>query len=184
MFHTNIRGNIKGQNIFSLWSRYGLDYINMGIWPWYFDKSRSLTSVLGVWKFQWHKHILGIRQNPVSGWILIMGSLNWILATYLECTAQMQDLAEIQWRNLLNQDSPTHWVLFLSCTVFVEYISIKLFIFIWNSMNYSNVVSSLISTSTIFHMTAPFIKLPDNSVLNLKWYLCDIIYNNFRNDKT
>ncbi len=26
--------------------------------------------------------------------------------------------------------------LFLSCDVFVEYISIKLFIFIWNTMNY------------------------------------------------
>ncbi len=34
-------------------------------------------------------------------------------------------LAEIQWRNLMNQDPSTNWVLFLYCDVFVEYISIK-----------------------------------------------------------
>ncbi len=39
---------------------------------------------------------------------------------------QMRDLAEIQCRDLMNQDPPTHWVLFLYCDVFVEYILIKI----------------------------------------------------------
>ncbi len=36
---------------------------------------------------------------PVSGWILIIRSLNWILA-------QLRNLVEIQFRDLKNQDPP------------------------------------------------------------------------------
>ncbi len=61
----------------------------------------------------------------------------------------MRNLAEIQFRDLMNQDSPTQWDLFLSCNVFVEYISIKiayfhlkyygLFFFIVKSLTTHNV---------------------------------------------
>ncbi len=43
-----------------------------------------------------------VRQHPVSVWILMM-----------------------RFGDLMIQDTPTHWVLFLSPDVFVEYISIK-----------------------------------------------------------
>ncbi len=36
---------------------------------------------------------------------------------------------EIEKRDLMNQKTPTHWVLFVSCDVFVEYISIKIVYF-------------------------------------------------------
>ncbi len=43
---------------------------------------------------------------------------------------------EIQWRDPMNQDSPIHWVLFLSCDVFMNIFPLQLFIFIWNTINY------------------------------------------------
>ncbi len=38
----------------------------------------------------------------------------------------MRELAKIPWRDLMNQNAPIHWVLFLSCDAFVEYISIRI----------------------------------------------------------
>ncbi len=47
-----------------------------------------------------------------------------------DCAVRMGDLAEIQLRDLMNQNPPTHWVLFLSCDVFLNIFLVKLFIFI------------------------------------------------------
>ncbi len=57
-----------------------------------------------------------------------------------EFAARMGDLAEIQWRDLMNQDPLTHLILFFSCDVFLNIIPLKLFIFIWNIMNYFLIV--------------------------------------------
>ncbi len=39
-------------------------------------------------------------------------------------------------KNLINQDSPIHWVLFLSSYIFMNIFPLKLFIFIWDTINY------------------------------------------------
>ncbi len=38
------------------------------------------------------------------------------------CCVLMRDLAEIQWRDFINQDPLTYWVLLLSCDVYFQYI--------------------------------------------------------------
>ncbi len=71
----------------------------------------------------------------------------------------MRDLSEIQWRDLMNQDPPTHWVLILSCDVFVNIFLVKLFIFIWNTVDYFcivKVVEAPLQQVKIFHITAPW----------------------------
>ncbi len=68
------------------------------------------------------ENVYRIIQNPVSGWIVMMRSLN-------EYAARMRDLAEIQLRDLINLDPPSHWVLFLSCDVFLNIFPLKVFVY-------------------------------------------------------
>ncbi len=39
---------------------------------------------------------------------------------------QMRNLAEIQFRDLMTQDPPIHWVLLLCCDILIEYIPIQI----------------------------------------------------------
>ncbi len=71
----------------------------------------------------------------------------------------MRDLAKIQFRDLMNQDPPTHWVLFLSCDVFFEYISSEIVYFYlkyYGLFLYSKSSRSTITASKMFHITAPW----------------------------
>ncbi len=108
----------------------------------------NTQSGLAGWVFFW---------ITASGWMMMMRFLNWISA---KSCMSMRDFAEIQWRNLMNQYPPTHWGLFLPCDVFVAYISIKLFIFMWKSMDYLFIVKIATASSQqkMFQMTAPFTK--------------------------
>ncbi len=96
------------------------------------------------------------RQNPVSGWILMMRSLN-------ECASWMRDLAEIQFRDLMNQDPPTQWVLFLSCNVFLNLFLVKLLFFFWNTMDYFFIVKVVVAS---LQQVKCFISLPHDITVN------------------
>ncbi len=74
-------------------------------------------------------------------------SLNLISGNSYKCTARVRDLGEIQFRDLMNQDPPTHWVLFLSCDVCINMFPLKLFIFIWYIMNYFFIVHVVATSS-------------------------------------
>ncbi len=76
----------------------------------------------------------------------------------IEWAAWMRDLAEIQWRDLMNQDPPTHWVLLYPVTFSFEYIFIKI---IYLHLKYcglflysKNSSSSLIISSQMFQVFA------------------------------
>ncbi len=62
----------------------------------------------------------------------------------------------------MNQDTPKHWALFLSCDGFIEYISINIVSF---HLKYCELFlyskhssSSLITANKMFHMTTPIMK--------------------------
>ncbi len=98
-----------------------------------------------------------LRQNPVSGCILMMRSLNRISANFscvhstnekLDwlCTHERLGWDQIhgfyQWRSTHSR------VLFLSCDVFINTSPLKLFIFIWNTMNYFFMVKVVVVASS------------------------------------
>ncbi len=72
-----------------------------------------------------------------------------------ECVAWIKDLAKIQFKDLMQQDKPTHWVLVLFCEAFVEYIFIKIvhFHLKYYGLFYSKNSSGLATASKMFHMT-------------------------------
>ncbi len=63
-----------------------------------------------------------------------------------KCTARMSNLAEIQFRDLMNQDLSTHWVLFLSCQVFMNILQLKLYIFISDNITYFLIVNVVVAS--------------------------------------
>ncbi len=66
------------------------------------------------------------RQNPVCGWILMMISLNWI--------------SWIKSHQLTG-------ICFLSCDDFMNIFPLKLFILIWDTMNYLFIVNVVVASS-------------------------------------
>ncbi len=90
-------------------------------------------------------------------------------------------LAEIQWRDLMNQDPPTHCVLFLSCDVVFEYISSKSVYFqlkcydyflIVKVVTWSQQVKCSISLPQCHHSKHPL--SCHNGYVMLSRQLCDI----------
>ncbi len=85
------------------------------------------------------------------------------------CAARMKDLAEIQWRDFINQDPLNHLVLILSCDVFVKYISSRTVYFYlkyYELFYYSKSRRSPIKALKTLHITAPW----RHSKYPLLWY--------------
>ncbi len=58
----------------------------------------------------------------------------------------VKNLNEGQFRDLMNQDPPTQWVLFLSCNVFLNLFLVKLLFFFWNTMDYFFIVKVVVAS--------------------------------------
>ncbi len=85
------------------------------------------------------------------------------------CAARMKDLAEIQWRDFINQDPLNHLVLLLSCDVFVQYISSRTIYFYlkyYELFFYSKSRRSPTTAIKTLHITAPW----RHSKYPLLWY--------------
>ncbi len=77
----------------------------------------------------------------------MMKSLNWISAKYLISAQHEWEIWLKSNKDLINQDSPTHWVLFLSCDVVFKYISIKIVYFPLKSYGLSFIVKVVVAWS-------------------------------------
>ncbi len=79
----------------------------------------------------------------------------------------MKDLAEIQRRDFINQDLLTHWLFFLSCDVFVRYISSRIVYFY---LKYYELIFIVKVEGVHSHQLKRSISLPLDIIVNTHCY--------------